>query len=123
MTIDFPNDENGDVLRRMQAAGDDLSQPRDIDFSLLFPDEGTAETFSAMMDAEGYEVELGPWEAQSDDDANTGKWDVTVTRHMVPDHAAITQFEKELSGIAMPFGGRNDGWGCFEVSAESEDLS
>ena len=99
-------------------AGDDLSQPRDIDFSLLFPNEDTAETFSAIMDAEGYDVELGPWEAQSDDDANAGKWDVTVTRHMVPDHAAIAQFEKELGGIAMPFGGRNDGWGCFEAEAD-----
>jgi len=115
MPIDFPADENGDVLRRMQAGGDNLRQPRDIDFSLLFPDQAMAETFCGIMHEEGYELAYGPWEAQSEDDENIGKWDVTVTRHMVPDHSAITQFERELAVIAMPFGGRNDGWGCFRV--------
>lgn len=119
MTTEFPADENGEILQRMQAAGDDLSQPRDIDFSLLFPNEDTAETFAAMMDAEGYDVELGPWEAQGENDPNAGKWDVVVTREMVPDHAAITQFEKELSGIAMPFGGQKDGWGCYQYEADA----
>ena len=28
----FPDDENGDVLRRMHEHGDDLSQPRMMDF-------------------------------------------------------------------------------------------
>ncbi len=35
----LPDDENGDVLRRMMEKGDDLTRPRDIDFSVLFADE------------------------------------------------------------------------------------
>ena len=44
-------------------------------------------------------------------------WDVTVTRHMIPDHAAIGDFETTLDSHASPLGGRNDGWGCFGQDA------
>lgn len=33
----YPNDPNGDVLRRMEAEGDNLTKPRDIDFTVVFP--------------------------------------------------------------------------------------
>jgi hypothetical protein len=38
----FPNDENGDVPWRMLEGGDNLSKPREIDFSVIFPTEGAA---------------------------------------------------------------------------------
>ena len=38
---------------------------------------------------------------------------MTVTRHMVPGHSAIGDFEEALARWASPLGGRNDGWGCF----------
>ncbi|HLJ25434.1 MAG TPA: ribonuclease E inhibitor RraB [Candidatus Angelobacter sp.] len=34
----YPNDSNGDALRRMEAQGDDLTIPRDIDFTVAFAD-------------------------------------------------------------------------------------
>jgi hypothetical protein len=34
----FPEDENGDVLRRMYDGGDDLSQARIIDVCFIFPE-------------------------------------------------------------------------------------
>ncbi|HTM80963.1 ribonuclease E inhibitor RraB [Asticcacaulis sp.] len=118
MPIDFPADENGDVLRSMQADGDDLSVARDIDFSLLFPDEESAKTFCVIFAEKGYEVDYGPWEIDHDNvtDLNFGKWNVQVVHHMAPDHAAITAFEGELQDAATPLGGRNDGWGCFQVN-------
>ena len=121
MSIDFPADENGEILRSMQANGDDLTIARDIDFSLLFADEASAEAFSGIMEEEGYAADYDPWEVQSADDANAGKWDVLITRHMVPEHAAITAFEQELQALAMPFGGKADGWGCFEATADDEE--
>jgi hypothetical protein len=32
----YPNDANGDSLRRMEAEGDDLSRPRNINFTVVF---------------------------------------------------------------------------------------
>lgn len=105
----FPDDENGDVLRRMQESGDDLSKPRDIDFTVVFPTEEASEIFNAHFTAAGYQVK----------GSNAGTvpelpWDVVVIKHMVPTHAAITAFEEELENFAATLKGRNDGWGCFE---------
>jgi len=43
---EFPNDENGDVLRRLQNDGDDLTQPRNIDFTVVFPTEDASQQFA-----------------------------------------------------------------------------
>ena len=104
----FPDDENGDVLRRMQAQGDDLSKPRDIDFTVVLPTEAATQAFARHFHALDYVVAV----------EETGcvqelPWDVRVVRHMLPMHAGITSFEAELDAVARPLGGRNDGWGCF----------
>ena len=105
----FPNDENGDVLRRMQANGDDLSKTRCIDFTVVFPSEEKAKEFMQRFSALGYTTTI----------ENTAciegmPWDVIVIKKMVPTHLAIASFELELETIAKTLGGRNDGWGCFE---------
>jgi hypothetical protein len=52
--MEFPDDENGDVLRRMAANGDDLSLPRNIDFTVVFPIESTAQQFAKHFHELGY---------------------------------------------------------------------
>jgi hypothetical protein len=46
---EIPNDENGDVLRRMLRDGDDLSQPPMMDFSYIFPERRQALAFAEML--------------------------------------------------------------------------
>ncbi len=53
----FPDDENGDVLRLMQANGDDLDAPRDINFAFLFETQSEAERFAAVVAAPNFLVE------------------------------------------------------------------
>ena len=52
------DDENGDVLRRMIAKGDDLTVPRNIDFSVLFAEQNSAEKFAEHLRSLGYEVSV-----------------------------------------------------------------
>jgi hypothetical protein len=104
----YPNDANGDALRRMEAEGDDLSRPRNIDFSVVFADESSAEQFAKHFRALGHEVSVEA--AETDQDF---PWDVVVVQHMVPSYDGITNFEKLLQSAADDWGGRNDGWGCF----------
>lgn len=106
--MNYPDDENGDVLRRMQADGDDLSRARDINFSVVFPNEVAAENFARHFKNTGYKVTV----EFSQVEANH-PWDATVLKHMVPSHSAITEFENELQEIAKGLDGYNDGWGCF----------
>lgn len=107
-SLSFPDDENGDVLRRMQANGDDFSKTRGIDFTVVFPNEKSAIEFARHFSRLGYETAL-----ENTACAEGLSWDVVVKR-MLPTHSGITSFEGTLNLIAKPLGGRNDGWGCFE---------
>lgn len=106
---DIPDDLNGQALRNMLESGDDLSKPRDFDFTVVFPDGGAAAAFAQRFKDRGYSVNY-----ERTATAEGLPWDVVVVNFMIPDHAAIAAFEQELQAEAEPLGGRNDGWGCFE---------
>ena len=106
--LEFPHDENGDVLRRMLEDGDDLSIAREIDFTVVFPGEKEARRFAMHFEGKGFRTECERTATEPD-----LPWDVVVVRRMVPDHRAIGEFEAELQAQAGLLGGRNDGWGCF----------
>jgi hypothetical protein len=108
MPADFPYDENGAALRRLQTDGDDLTQERSIDFTVVFPSEQAAERFAKHFRQLGCEVSCKDTHCVAE-----LPWDVVVAKQMVPSHAAITEFENELQQMASILGGRNDGWGCF----------
>jgi hypothetical protein len=104
----LPDDDNGDVLRRMVAKGDDLTRLRNIDFSVVFADESSAYEFAEHFRSLGYEVSVkGGYPKQG------FPWDVLVVRNMAASHEGITNFENLLQSAADRWGGRNDGWGCF----------
>jgi Regulator of ribonuclease activity B len=48
----FPDDENGDVLRRMAQNGDDLAQPRNVEFQHVFEQKPDALEFLAAASDE-----------------------------------------------------------------------
>ena len=103
-----PNDENGDVLRRMDAAGDDLTQARMIDFSFVFAERRQALAFAGGVDDLDSEVCISYF-------AGRNAWQAIVKRHMVPDHGSITAMEAVLTVKAGSVGGKADGWGCMQV--------
>jgi hypothetical protein len=102
----IPNDENGDVLRRMLRDGDDLSKPRMIDFCYIFPERRQALAFAEMVDDRELEVCISYNEER-------GMWDAVVKRYMLPTHQDITAFElslhpkrslsaaKQMAGVAL----------------------
>ena len=109
---EFPNDLNGDVLRRMHAGGDDLAQPRMIDYCFIFPNRQQALAFVGAVDDEHSVVCISLSKYRK-------IWQVIVQRFMIPEHAHITAIETELGGKAEAEGGKVDGWGCMQVKAKS----
>jgi hypothetical protein len=109
----YPDDANGDALRRMEAAGDDLSCPRDVEFTVVFPNENTAKQFADRVCALGYAAS-----AELTGTVADFPWDVIVVKHMVPLHEDIGAVEETLQRVADTFGGRNDGWGCLSSTPE-----
>jgi hypothetical protein len=103
----FPDDVNGQALRRMAAAGDDLSRPRRIEFYFVFTDEQSAWSFgeSIQDNCDGIHIRF----------ADPTRPVVTVRRILVPDHSLITRFELFLTEKALSHGGCPDGWGSMSV--------
>ena len=107
--MNLPNDENGDILRKMIGRGDDLSKSRKIDFYFAFPEEHQARNFAQQVRlTSGLACEAARYEERD-------MWEATVTGDMVPSHREITEFENSLDQIAQSYGGEADGWGCFIV--------
>jgi hypothetical protein len=107
-TLEFPTDDNGDALRRMQASGDDLSLPRNVDFTVVFAKETKARRFAKHFHDLGYQASV-----ELTRTAESLPWDVVIIKNMIPAHSEIGRFEDELQAAAEPLGGKNDGWGCF----------
>jgi len=93
----FPDDENGDLLGRMEASGDDLTRSRNVDFTVVFPNETAAERFARHFRGLGYAASAEF--TQTDEDL---PWDVVVVNHMVPSHDGIGNFERVLEDAAVP---------------------
>lgn len=109
-----PQDDNGDALRRLEAEGDDLSRARDIDFTVVFPTALTAEEFAESFRKAGYQTTIRFTQVKE-----SHPWDVVVVKNMIPSHAGISDFERELQNLADTMGGYNDGWGCFSEPGKS----
>ena len=101
------SEENEDALQRLRSGGDDLTSPRGIDFTVVFPDRVSATKFADHLFAD-YRVFI-----EESNSVEALPWDVRITRRMIPKNEEITAFEALLESIAEPLGGRNDGWGCF----------
>lgn len=106
----FPMDENGEVLWRLAAHGDDLSIARDIDFSLDFDNEQAALECGVFLFRNEFKVQLQP----PLEDEPDSPWSVQVIAYMVPNHAEISHLEGYLKQVAGHFGGDCTGWGCLQ---------
>ena len=106
---EFPNDDNGDALWAMAQEGDNLAVPREIDFSVVFPDEEKALEFAKLLLFNRQKVSLSDNEENAD-------YPIEITAHayMEPTHDNISQYEAILAENADPLEGYNDGWACFE---------
>ncbi len=102
----FPKDDNGDVLWELRCEGDALTDPREIDFTVIFPSKKVANEFAATC-RKKFKVELQEAEEAQEDGLN---WEVIVYTHAVPTHSGITLLEETLGKQAAPLGGRRSGW-------------
>jgi len=112
--MNYPNDANGDALRRMEANGDDLSRPRSIEFTVVFPDENAAKHFENQIVGLGYTASI-----EFTQIAQEFPWDVIVANQMIPLYEEIVAFEDFLQEAAKRLGGHTDGWGCFSERPSS----
>jgi hypothetical protein len=106
--MEFPNDENGDVLRRMEKNGDKLDISRNIDFYFKFRSMDAAQDFVSheIVTRNGFTFEVNKTDSGVD---------VVAIKEMIPTYDNITTTEDDLGDAVICYGGEPDGWGSIAV--------
>jgi regulator of ribonuclease activity B len=105
----FPDDPTGDALWEMQESGDDLSQPREIEFTVIFSNAEEALKFGETLLLNRQKILLS--DNQED---NEYPFEIVVFVFMEASYDEITGYQELLEMHATKFNGRGDGWGCLE---------
>lgn len=110
--MDFPNDADGDALRRLAEDGNDLTRPMHIDFTISVPSLAAGHAVARAAQELGYRTSV-----EHDEEGAT--WTCYCSRHMVASYDAVVLAQEELSRVSGPHGGHCDGWGSFGNASES----
>lgn len=111
MMIEGTADVTRQILHELQMDGDDLSQPRDIDFSVFFNDEESCILFTESFSQTFPDAIINL-------DSEGQLFDLTATFNMSPAYGAIRSIEDSFNALAEKFGGFDTGWGCFATNGD-----
>jgi hypothetical protein len=100
---EYPDDADGDALRRVAGDGSRMSDPMLVDVFVAFPNRVAAYAFASAASAAEYAVKIEMEEQ--------GLETCYCSRFMVLSYSSIVGMQLELSELAMKFGGQVDGWG------------
>lgn len=106
MAINLPNDDDGNALRRLEAAGSDLTKEMDIDFAVDIPDQRVGLEFASIVEAKGFRTNVSH-------DEELDRWTCYCSRTMLPSYESIVSIQELLKELGEKFGARPDGWGTF----------
>jgi regulator of RNase E activity RraB len=107
MVHDFPNDADGDALRRLVADGSDLTKPMLINFQIAAANDVAARSLADAASKLGYATEI------YDSPECSLPWTCECSEKMIAPYEHIIAAQKELAILARRFGGHPDGWGSF----------
>ncbi len=104
--MDFPNDADGDVLRRLQETGFDFAVATDIDFNVDF------ETWPPSGDAiESLYLSYNSIEIYKPEDEYEGYILITINEFLTYNFVVETQ--QKITKIVSRFGGVCESWGVL----------
>ena len=102
----YPDDADGDALRRVAGDGSDMTRPMDVDFFVAVHDESAGYRVARVAEAHGYAASV----KQDSDDL---EWTCYCTKSMVLTYDAVVAAQTELDSLAVDHNGHADGWGTF----------
>ena len=108
----YPNDADGDALRRV-ASDNDLSRPMTVDFHIAAPDQATAERIASATYALGYRCAVYDSAENATELEDASGWTCQCSTRMLLTYSAVIAIQAELHLVADPLGGFVDGWGTF----------
>ena len=106
VAMEFPDDNDGAELRKVAAAGADMSSPMVIEFSIEAADERSARNIAELVEAQGYDPSIS-------DNEGRGSWSVYCARSMLATYEGVVAVQAELTALVTAHGGHCDGWATF----------
>ena len=103
----WPDDVDGDVLRRFQQDGFDFSKAVNIDFNIDFKTWPPPAEFMAKLAGQYPGAKLV--QPDKDDD---GEGYVLIVVHELLSYELVVGVQSELTALAAPYGGKCDSWGA-----------
>ncbi|MDG1732721.1 MAG: ribonuclease E inhibitor RraB [Thalassotalea sp.] len=103
----FPVDPNGDTLWSMELEGDNLDCAREIQFSVIFPDQDKALKFGRVLLANNQKLSFCPYLENPEN-----PWEITAYPEMPASYENIIGYQMLLEGQAKQYDGVYDGWYC-----------
>lgn len=104
--MNWPNDADGDVFRRLQDQSFDFDKKRPIDFNVDF--ERWPPTDQALELLRAQYPKLIVYEPNAEDSGY-----VKFQVHDRPSYELVTRVQKEISALMAPFGGTCNSWGIL----------
>ena len=102
--MDWPNDADGDVLRRLQSEGFDFGREVEVDFNVDFenwpPPDGAIRSMTIAMPQAGISM-------------NEGGAYILVQIRAALTYPFVIVTQSELTQLARPYGGKCDSWGVW----------
>lgn len=103
----FPNNDTGEYLWQRQQAGDDLEQPREVEFSVLFPSQAFALQFGQLLLENNQKLSFTPFP-----DSEEYPWEITAYPEMPLSYENIIAYQELLETSSESLNGKFDGFYC-----------
>lgn len=100
---EFPEDSDGDALRRVKKHGSNMDEPMKIEFSVDVPSKDSGIAVAERSATLGYETNLFY-------DEETDRWSVYCAKAMLATYENVVNGQVELNEIAIEHGANCDGW-------------
>lgn len=108
----FPNDTIGDALWKMHLSGDDLTQEREVEFSVLFSSQELALKFGQLLLENNQKLSMTPFQENAE-----LPWEITAYPEIPMSYENICAYQELIETSSAPFQGVFDGFYCINKSA------
>ena len=107
----FPDNAIGNALWVMVSEGDDLSQTREMEFSVIFKEKANALKFGHLLLENNQKLSFCPY-----DENPEYPWEITAYPHVSATYENISTYINLLSQGAEPLAGKFDDWYCVTAN-------
>jgi len=102
------------LIERLRKSGSDPFQPHEVDFFMALPSEAAGRAVAALLESEGYRVDVKP----APDNPVDHPFSLHATKSLRLSVPGMRELTAHFQGLARTHGGYYDGWSAAVVPHE-----